>query len=170
MSALQIWLQNHNKRLTQDAVEEALMEYIEKVERENAQLKAVIAEQKETVERGRLHIDRICNLEDIVKEQKEVIALYSKGAINQGDHILKCHNKLTEQAALIEQQKEMIASIHQAITDEENQPSQYGTVTLDYMTSQSALIERMFYALCACNDGDKVIDARNAYHKWKGQQ
>ena len=35
MSALQIWLQNHNKRLTQDAIDEALMEYINKIEAEN---------------------------------------------------------------------------------------------------------------------------------------
>ena len=75
MTALQIWLQNHNKRLTQDAIDEALMEYIEKVERENAQLKAIIAEQKEVIERGRLHLDRICNLEDIVKEQKEIMQI-----------------------------------------------------------------------------------------------
>lgn len=32
MSALQLWLQNHNRRLTQDAIDEALMEYITHVE------------------------------------------------------------------------------------------------------------------------------------------
>lgn len=32
MSALQLWLQNHNRRLTQDAIDEALMEYISLVE------------------------------------------------------------------------------------------------------------------------------------------
>jgi len=50
MSALQIWLRNHNKRLTQDAIEEALMEYIESVERQLAQAKAIITEQKEIMQ------------------------------------------------------------------------------------------------------------------------
>ena len=34
MSALQIWLQNHNRRLTQEAIDEALMEYIAHIETE----------------------------------------------------------------------------------------------------------------------------------------
>ena len=50
MSALQIWLQNHNKRLSQEAIEEALMEYIESVERQLAQAKAIITEQKEIMQ------------------------------------------------------------------------------------------------------------------------
>jgi hypothetical protein len=50
MSALQIWLQNQKYRLTQDAIDEALMEYIGKIERELAQHKAIIAEQKAVID------------------------------------------------------------------------------------------------------------------------
>lgn len=39
MSALQLWLQNHNRRLTQDAIDEALMEYITHVESQRDALK-----------------------------------------------------------------------------------------------------------------------------------
>ena len=38
MSALQLWLQNHNRRLTQDAIDEALMEYIAHVEQQRDEL------------------------------------------------------------------------------------------------------------------------------------
>jgi len=34
MSALQLWLQNHNRKMTQDAIDEALMEYISHVEKQ----------------------------------------------------------------------------------------------------------------------------------------
>lgn len=40
MSALQLWLQNHNRRLTQDAIDEALMEYITHVEKQRDELLA----------------------------------------------------------------------------------------------------------------------------------
>ncbi len=40
MSALQIWLENHNRRLTQDAIDEALMEYITHVEKQRDELLA----------------------------------------------------------------------------------------------------------------------------------
>ena len=39
MMALQLWLQNHNRRLTQDAIDEALMEYITHVESQRDALK-----------------------------------------------------------------------------------------------------------------------------------
>ena len=42
MSALQLWLQNHNRRLTQDAIDEALMEYITHVEQQRDQLLAAL--------------------------------------------------------------------------------------------------------------------------------
>ena len=38
MSALQLWLQNHNRKLTQDAIDEALMEYISHVEKQRDEL------------------------------------------------------------------------------------------------------------------------------------
>lgn len=40
MSALQLWLQNHSRRLTQDAIDEALMEYITHVEKRRDELLA----------------------------------------------------------------------------------------------------------------------------------
>ncbi len=40
MSALQLWLQNHNRKLTQDAIDEALMEYISHVEQQRDELLA----------------------------------------------------------------------------------------------------------------------------------
>ena len=40
MSALQLWLQNHNRKLTQDAIDEALMEYISHVEKQRDELLA----------------------------------------------------------------------------------------------------------------------------------
>lgn len=40
MSALQLWLQNHNRKLTQDAIDEALMEYITHVEKQRDELLA----------------------------------------------------------------------------------------------------------------------------------
>ncbi len=40
MSALQLWLQNHNRKLTQDAIDEALMEYIAHVENQRDELLA----------------------------------------------------------------------------------------------------------------------------------
>lgn len=42
MGALQIWLQNHNCRLTQDAIDEALMEYITHVEKQRDELLAAL--------------------------------------------------------------------------------------------------------------------------------
>ena len=42
MSALQLWLQNHNRRLTQDAIDEALMEYITHVESQRDELLAAL--------------------------------------------------------------------------------------------------------------------------------
>lgn len=51
MSALQIWLQNHNRKLTQDAIDEALMEYINMIERELESNARQLAQQKETIER-----------------------------------------------------------------------------------------------------------------------
>ena len=42
MSALQLWLQNHNRKLTQDAIDEALMEYIEHVEKQRDELLAAL--------------------------------------------------------------------------------------------------------------------------------
>ena len=42
MSALQLWLQNHNRRLTQDATDEALMEYIAHVEKQRDELLAAV--------------------------------------------------------------------------------------------------------------------------------
>ena len=42
MSALQLWLQNHNRRLTQDAIDEALMEYITHVEKQRDELLAAL--------------------------------------------------------------------------------------------------------------------------------
>lgn len=38
MNYLQIWLQNHNRRLTQEAIDEALMEYISSVEKQRDEL------------------------------------------------------------------------------------------------------------------------------------
>ena len=43
MSALQLWLQNHNRRLTQDAIDEALMEYITHVEKQRDELLVKVA-------------------------------------------------------------------------------------------------------------------------------
>ena len=40
MTALQLWLQNHNRKLTQDAIDEALMEYITHVEKQRDELLA----------------------------------------------------------------------------------------------------------------------------------
>ena len=42
MSALQLWLQNHNRKLTQDAIDEALMEYISHVEKQRDELVEVL--------------------------------------------------------------------------------------------------------------------------------
>lgn len=42
MSALQLWLQNHNRKLTQDAIDEALMEYISLVESQRDELVEVL--------------------------------------------------------------------------------------------------------------------------------
>lgn len=42
MSALQLWLQNHNRKLTQDAIDEALMEYIAHVEKQRDELLAAV--------------------------------------------------------------------------------------------------------------------------------
>lgn len=42
MSALQLWLQNHNRKLTQDAIDEALMEYITHVEKQRDELLAAM--------------------------------------------------------------------------------------------------------------------------------
>lgn len=53
MTALQLWLANHNKRLTQEAIDEALMEYIEMIEAENARLKAIISAEN-TLKIGRV--------------------------------------------------------------------------------------------------------------------
>ena len=44
MSALQLWLQNHNRRLTQDAIDEALMEYITHIEKQRDELLVVLEE------------------------------------------------------------------------------------------------------------------------------
>lgn len=38
MTALQIWLENHNRRLTQAAIDEALMEYIAHIEKRRDEL------------------------------------------------------------------------------------------------------------------------------------
>ena len=72
MSALQIWLRNHNRRLTQDAIDEALMEYIEKIEREHAQLKAVIEQQKEVID-SLTRLDRVDSNFDVITEQAALI-------------------------------------------------------------------------------------------------
>ena len=40
MSALQLWLQNRNRKRTQDAIDEALMEYIAHVEQQRDELLA----------------------------------------------------------------------------------------------------------------------------------
>ena len=40
MIALQLWLQNHNRKMTQDAIDEALMEYISHVEQQRDELLA----------------------------------------------------------------------------------------------------------------------------------
>lgn len=42
MTALQIWLENHNRRLTQAAIDEALMEYIAHVEKQRDELLAAL--------------------------------------------------------------------------------------------------------------------------------
>lgn len=42
MSALQLWLQNHRRNLSQDAIDEALMEYIEHIEKQRDELLAAI--------------------------------------------------------------------------------------------------------------------------------
>lgn len=42
MSAPQLWLQNHNRKLTQDAIDEALMEYIAHVENQRDDLLAAL--------------------------------------------------------------------------------------------------------------------------------
>lgn len=42
MTALQVWLQNHNRKLTQDAIDEALMEYIAHVEKQRNELLAAL--------------------------------------------------------------------------------------------------------------------------------
>ena len=42
MTALQIWLENHNRRLTQAAIDEALMEYIAHVEKTRDELLAAL--------------------------------------------------------------------------------------------------------------------------------
>jgi hypothetical protein len=43
MSALQIWLHNHNRRLSQEAIDEALMEYIALVEKQRDSLLAALS-------------------------------------------------------------------------------------------------------------------------------
>lgn len=40
MSALQLWLQNHRRNLSQDAIDEALMEYIEHIEKQRDEFMA----------------------------------------------------------------------------------------------------------------------------------
>ena len=42
MTALQIWLENHNRRLTQAAIDEALMEYITHIEKQRDELLAAL--------------------------------------------------------------------------------------------------------------------------------
>lgn len=42
MSAPQLWLQNHNRKLTQDAIDEALMEYIAHIEKQRDELLAAM--------------------------------------------------------------------------------------------------------------------------------
>ena len=42
MSALQTWLQNHNRRMNQDAIDEALMEYISLIEKQRDELLAAL--------------------------------------------------------------------------------------------------------------------------------
>ena len=49
MTALQIWLQNHNRKLTQDAIDEALMEYILSVEKQRDDLLALIKNDAYTI-------------------------------------------------------------------------------------------------------------------------
>lgn len=44
MSAPQLWLQNHNRKLTQDAIDEALMEYIAHIEKQRDELLAAMEE------------------------------------------------------------------------------------------------------------------------------
>lgn len=46
MSALQLWLQNHNRKLTQAAIDEALMEYIKHVEKQRDGLVDLLLEAK----------------------------------------------------------------------------------------------------------------------------
>ena len=43
MSELQLWLQNHNRKMTQDAIDEALMEYITHIEKQRDGLMAALA-------------------------------------------------------------------------------------------------------------------------------
>lgn len=50
MSALQLWLQNHNRKLTQDAIDEALMEYIAHVEKQRDELLKALEEGRRLIE------------------------------------------------------------------------------------------------------------------------
>lgn len=57
MSALQIWLQNHNRKLTQDAIDEALMEYIGHIEKQRDELLAALKHLNSVSARGFLYDD-----------------------------------------------------------------------------------------------------------------
>jgi len=85
MSALQIWLQHHYRRLSQEAIDEALMEYIEKIERENAQLRAAIEAQWETV---RLQVVQIDNQSNTILQQSALIETLA-GALNS-KYVVMC--------------------------------------------------------------------------------
>ena len=65
MTALQLWLQNHNRKLTQDAIDEALMEYITHVEKQRDELVAALENCRLLAARHRkeewaTHILRFC--------------------------------------------------------------------------------------------------------------
>jgi predicted nuclease with TOPRIM domain len=132
MTALQIWLQNHNRRLTQDAIDEALMEYIEYVDRQLAQHKAVIAAQNGHIERlesenaqlkaaiallregySQMNKDWLA-MQDLNIEQKEVIATIRNNveALHNARDLIR--SECNEQAATIAEQKEVIEQLRYA--------------------------------------------------------
>jgi len=63
-----------------------------------------------------------------------------------GEAISFLENDLERFAELVRQ--DLIAMYKQALTDPENQPSQYGTVTVEYMEQQIALEREVCAELC----------------------
>jgi hypothetical protein len=56
MDALQIWLQNHNRKLNQEAIDVALMEYITMIECQRDELLAALVKVSATRNIGSAHV------------------------------------------------------------------------------------------------------------------